>query len=98
MRRQAAARPSFVGAGATLSGRPAAAAAQAASTSEAAPAEPATDHWAALGGGTKLATGRADRMGGGVAAPIAVDDDDDDDGSEFNGFSDDDDAIVIDSD
>jgi ubiquitin fusion degradation protein 1 len=91
--------PSFSGGGATLSGRPATDASQPAdSATEASTEAPKPDHWASLGGGSKLSTGRKDRIGGSVAAPIEVMDEDNDSGSEFNGFDEDDDAIVIDSD
>jgi len=93
-------KPSFGGGGTTLSGRPPVEAPQMNDVATAATAQaPEPDHWAALGGGSKLSTGRNDRIGGSVAAPIEVmDEDEDDSGSEFNGFDEDDDAIVIDSD
>ncbi len=103
---QTNAKATFAGSGVTLSGRPAAT--TPASTNAAAADDDVNntiqpDQWASLSGGAKLSTGRGDRIGGGVAAPIEVMDDEDDDeegsdGSGFDGFPDDDDAIVIDSD
>lgn len=97
---KAATKQSFGGSGTTLSGRPAApnpASANAVKSEDT--VQP--DHWAALSGGAKLSSGRGERIGGGVAAPIEImdeDEDEDSDASGFDGFPEDDDAIVIDSD
>lgn len=102
---QAQPRPSFAGSGSTLAGRgtrgAAAASGQIPATPKVKEEESKPDPWANLHGGSSL-----NRPSGGTAIqPIEVDDDDDDEehytvdsGSEFNGFEEDDDAILIDSD
>jgi hypothetical protein len=104
---QALPQPSFAGAGTTLSGRgargPTAASGQIPATPKVKEEDTKPDPWANLQGGSSL-----NRPSGGTAIqPIEIDDDDDEDegnyvgvdsGSEFNGFDEDDDAIMIDSD
>ena len=104
---QAQPQPSFAGAGTTLSGRgargPSAASGQIPVTPKVKEEDTKPDPWANLQGGSSL-----NRPSGGTAIqPIEIDDDDDEDegnyvgvdsGSEFNGFDEDDDVIMIDSD